>query len=267
MLDAGIIKPCKSEWSFPVVIATKKDGKPRFCVDYRILNKKTRADRYPLSSMDETIDDLQGAEVYTNLEMLSGYWQLLMDSSCKEMTTFICKLGTFWWEVMPFGLMNAPAIFQRAMNEVFRHLPFVRVYLDDLVIFSKNMAEHLGHLKKVSELLAKKHLKIKLKNCAFAQIAVRLLGHAILRKEVDTNPLIPMKDENERVVEFQANLVQGIETVSRKDKDKTFTGRTRNFEKGEQGLVARGCALRDPPWPRLKKVLWPLHGRGGPTPF
>ena len=76
MLDAGIIKPCKSKWSFHVFIATKKDKKPRFCVDYRILNKKMRANRYPLPGMDETIDDLQGTEVYTNLEILFEYWQL-----------------------------------------------------------------------------------------------------------------------------------------------------------------------------------------------
>ena len=108
MLRAGVIRPISSECSFPIVIATKKDGKPRFCVDYRLLNMRMKADRFPLPKPQEIFDDMKGAVILTTLDFFTGYWQFLMSLRCREMTTFICFLGTFAFNVMPFGLMNAP---------------------------------------------------------------------------------------------------------------------------------------------------------------
>ena len=112
MLEAGIIKPASSAWSFPVVIATKKDGQPRFCVDYRQLNRVMKGDRWPIPLIQEIFDELKGSKVFTTLDLFSGYWQILMCDCCAEKTTFVCRYGTYQFQVMPFGLMNAPATFQ-----------------------------------------------------------------------------------------------------------------------------------------------------------
>ena len=136
MLEAGIITPATSAWSFPIVIVSKKDGKPRFCVDYRSLNQRMKPDRWPIPRIQEIFDDLEGSVVFSTLDLFSGYWQVRMANECKEFTTFVCRFGTFKFEVMPFGLMNAPSTFQRMMDVILAGLKFVRVYLDDVVVLS-----------------------------------------------------------------------------------------------------------------------------------
>ena len=179
MEKAGIIKPSASAWSFPVVIVRKKDGKPRFCVDYRLLNRNMKPDKWPLPKIEEIFDDLEGGKVFSTLDLFSGYWQVRMAEECKEKTTFVCRYGTFKFEVMPFGLMNAPSTFQRMMDYVFRDLPFVRVYLDDVVVFSYSMSAHVEHLLQVFQVIAKSGLKLKIEKCAFAQSQTKPLGHVV----------------------------------------------------------------------------------------
>ena len=179
MLSAGIITPSTSAWSFPVVMATKKDGKPRFCVDYRTLNQVMKPDRWPLPKIEVIFDDFEGANVFSTLDLFSGYWQVRMAEQCKEVTTFVCRYGTFKFEVMPFGLMNAPSIFQRMMDLIFRNCPFVRVYLDDVVFFSADLKEHVEHLSAVFATSAKHGLKLKVSKCSFAHSKIKLLGHVI----------------------------------------------------------------------------------------
>ena len=179
MLSAGIITPSTSAWSFPVVIATKKDGKPRFCVDYRTLNQVMKPDRWPLPKIEVIFDDFEGANVFSTLDLFSGYWQVRMAAQCKEVTTFVCRYGTFKFEVMPFGLMNAPSIFQRMMDLIFRNCPFVRAYLDDVVVFSADLKEHIEHLCAVFATIAKHGLKLKVSKCSFAHSKIKLLGHVI----------------------------------------------------------------------------------------
>ena len=179
LLDAGIIVPASSAWSFPIVIASKKDGSLRFCVDYRSLNRVMKADRWPLPRIEEIFDDLRGSTVFTTLDLFTGYWQVKMSETCKEMTTFVTRYGTFQFEVMPFGLMNAPSTFQRMMDVVLKGLEFVRVYIDDIVVFSKSMDDHISHLTDVFARLSDHNLKVKLSKCHFAQPQVKLLGHVI----------------------------------------------------------------------------------------
>lgn len=131
MLDAGRITPSSCAWSFPVVMISKKDGKSRFCVDYRALNTKMKLNRWLLPKVTEIFDNLEGSGYFTTLDLFYGYWQVRIDEKCKEMTTSVCRYGTYKFEVMPFGLMHAPSTFLRMMDIVFRALPFVRVYLDD----------------------------------------------------------------------------------------------------------------------------------------
>ena len=178
-MDAGIIVPASSDWSFPVVIASKRDGSLRFCVDYRSLNKVMNADRWPLPHIEEIFDDLRGKTVFTTLDLFTGYWQVRMADASKEMTTFITRYGTFQFEVMPFGLMNAPSTFQRMMDIVLQGFSVVRVYIDDVVVFSKSLDEHVRHLKEVFIRISKHHLKVKLSKCHFAEPSIQLLGHIV----------------------------------------------------------------------------------------
>ena len=188
MLEAGVIRPVESEWAFPILLVGKPDGSVRFCVDFRRLNEKMHRDNYPLPHIEDILDGMEGARVFSTIDLFSGYWQVRLSPECSQYATFICHLGTFAFQVTPYGLRNAPATFQRMMCEVFQDLKFVRVYMDDIVVFSKTMEEHLNHLAQVFARLSKKKLKIKLQKCDFAKRAVRLLGHIISKEGINTDP-------------------------------------------------------------------------------
>ena len=140
MLAKNVIRISSSPYAAGIVIALKKDGTLRLCIDYRLLlNKITIKDKFPLPRIDDTIDALYGARYFSTLDLLSGYWQIEINEADKHKTAFICKLGLFEFNRMPFGLTNAPITFQRAMNNIFKNelYKFVLVYLDDIIIYSK----------------------------------------------------------------------------------------------------------------------------------
>ena len=141
MLELGVIEPSTSEWAAPVVFASKKDGSLRFCVDYRRLNAVTVRDSYPIPRMDECIDSLGGAQVFSTLDCNSGYWQVDIPVTDREKTAFVTHHGLFQYTRMPFGLRNAPATFQRPIDIVLSSVKwqFALVYLDDIAIFSPNL--------------------------------------------------------------------------------------------------------------------------------
>ena len=144
MLDAEVIRRSNSPWSFPVVIVDKKDGTKRFCVDFRKLNQVTKKNSYPLPLIDDILALLGKAKFFTSLDLKSGYWQVLMDEKDKEKTAFACHRGLFEFNVMPFGLSNAPAVFQELMSIVLNGCnAFAIAYLDDILIFSETFDEHI----------------------------------------------------------------------------------------------------------------------------
>ena len=147
-----------------------------------------KADRWPLPKIEEIFDDLEGSAYVTSLDLFSGYWQIRMAQQCKEMTTFVCRYGTYKFEVIPFGLLNAPSIFQRMMDTIVRGLPFVRVYLDDVVIFSKTLEKHLGHPQQVFDVIEEAGLKLKLSNCIFAQAKIKWLEHVVDKSGIAVDP-------------------------------------------------------------------------------
>ncbi len=118
MLDQGVIEPCQSRWASPVVLVTKKDGSIRFCVDYHKLNDVTHKDAYPLPRIDDTLDTLWGSQYFSTLNLYSGYWQVKMDPADIDKTAFVTRQGLFRFTVMPFGLCNAPATFERLIELV-----------------------------------------------------------------------------------------------------------------------------------------------------
>jgi transposase InsO family protein/dUTPase len=184
MLKAGVIVPSRSPWTSPVVLVSKKDGTVRFCVDYRKLNQLTKKDSYPLPRIDLMLEKFHDIEYFSTLDLTSGYWQVPMDPTSQEKTAFTSNHGIFEFKVMPFGLTNAPSSFQRLMDEVLQPIlgKFVLVYLDDLIIFSKDLPQHIVHLKTVFELLDRYNLKVKLKKCSLAKKELVYLGYKISNK-------------------------------------------------------------------------------------
>jgi hypothetical protein len=138
MLEAGIISKSRSPWASPVVLAPKANGKLRFCVDLRKVNEVTAKEIYPLPRIDDTLESLEGAKYFTAFDLASGYWQIPMDPTTKEKTAFVTHEGLYEFNVMPFGLVNAPATFQRMMNHIISNLRWqsAMVYLDDIIIYS-----------------------------------------------------------------------------------------------------------------------------------
>ena len=138
METSGIIRKSYSPWASPVVIIDKKDGSKRFCIDFRKINDITKTDAHPLPRIDDLLEQFRTARYFSSMDLASGYWQVEMDEQDKEKTAFTCHLGLYEFNVMPFGLKNAPATFQRLMNYVLRDYlyEFAVVYIDDILVYS-----------------------------------------------------------------------------------------------------------------------------------
>ena len=190
MLDIGAIRKSHSLWASVVVLVNKKDGGLRFCIDLRKLNEWTIKDAYSLSRIDETLDSLQGSQWFSSLDMKSGYWQVEMDEESKPLTAFtVGPLGFYECERMPFGLTNAPAMFQRLVETCLGDLSlhWCIIYLDDIVIFSKDLASHLQRLEAVFWKLEEAGLKLKPSKCKLFRRQLAYLGHVISAKGVATD--------------------------------------------------------------------------------
>ena len=190
MLKKDIIQPSDSPWASPIVLVTKKNGSTRFCVDYRKLNAATRKDAYPLPRIDDTLDTLGNSKWFSTLDLISGYWQVQVDPRDREKTAFSTPDGHFEFKVLPFGLCNAPATFQRLMDLVLSGLQWSRclVYLDDVIIVGKDFAEHLQNLQAVFRRLQSAGLKLQPAKCAFLRKEVNYLGHVVSENGVSTDP-------------------------------------------------------------------------------
>ena len=190
MLKEEIITPSNSPWASPVVLAPKKDGSLRFCVDYRKLNALTIRDAYPIPRIDDTLDALEEAKFISTLDLRSGYWQVQMDPKSQARTAFITHKGLFEFKVMPYGLMNAPATFQRLMDIVLAGLKWqcCLVYIDDVIIYSSTFERHLNDLKQVFEALRQANLTVKASKCYFCRKEIKYLGHIITRDGVKPDP-------------------------------------------------------------------------------
>jgi len=190
MLARKVIQPSTSPWASPVVLVKKKDGSTRFCIDYRKINTITHKDAYPLPRIDDTLDTLSGAKWFSTVDLLSGYWQVEVAEEDKPKTAFATREGLYEFNVMPFGLCNAPATFQRLMDLVLAGVQWTQclVYLDDVIIIGRDFEEHLHNLSTVLQKLREAGLRLKPSKCSFCQESVSFLGHIVSREGVSTDP-------------------------------------------------------------------------------
>nr|GEY26615.1 putative reverse transcriptase domain-containing protein [Tanacetum cinerariifolium] len=188
--DKGFIRPSSSPWGAPVLFVQKKDVSFRICIDYRELNKLTVKNRYPLPRIDDLFDQLQGSSIYSKIDLRSGYHQVRVREQDILKTTFRTRYGHYEFQVMPFRLTNALAVFMDLMNRVCKPYleKFVIVFIDDILIYSKNEKEHEEHLKAILRLPKEEKLYAKLSKCEFWISNVHFLGHVIDSRGIHVDP-------------------------------------------------------------------------------
>ncbi len=190
LLKQDVIERSTSPWASPIVLVRKKNGKIRPCVDYRKLNDVTYKDAYPLPRIQDCLDAMAGASVFSTLDMTSGYYQVPVKADDKPKTAFVTKRGLFQFKTMPFGLSNAPATFQRLMELALSGLQWTTclIYLDDVIIFASSFNEHLSRIQIILERFRKANLKLKPEKCQLFQGQVTFLGHVVSREGIRPDP-------------------------------------------------------------------------------
>ena len=239
LLDADMVRPSQSMFNAPVLLVKKANGSLRFCIDYRRLNDITIKDGYRLPRIDDALDLMAHSNYFTSLDFATGYFQVPLAETDKEKTAFATRKGIFEWNVMPMGLCNAPATFQRIMDVVLSGLTWgaCLCYIDDIIIFSETFPEHLEHLKEVFARLESVNLQLRAEKCDFAKRELLYLGHILSREGVRTNPglissvrdCVPPTNRSEvrsflgltnyyrRFVRKYASIVHPIQRLTRED--------------------------------------------------
>jgi hypothetical protein len=190
MMDKGYIRPSVSPWGAPILFVKKKDDTLRLCIDYKQLNKVTIKNKYPLPRIDDLFDQLVGTSIFSKIDLRSGYHQVRIKDEDIHKIAFRTRYGHYEFVVVPFGLTNAPATFMCLMNNVLNKFldKFVLVFIDDILIYSKNREEHEENLRLVLQVLKEHQLYAKFNKCEFFQKEIHYLGHVLSEEGVAVDP-------------------------------------------------------------------------------
>ena len=197
MLQHNIIRESESSWSSPCVLVPKANGTVRFCTDYRKLNTVTRTDVYPIPRVDDCIDRIGNAQYVTKIDLLKGYWGVPLSERAREVSAFVTHAGLYEYNVMPFGMKNAPATFQRMMEKVLQGLTYSYAYIDDVVIRSDSWTDHCQHVRVVLGRLRDANLTVNLAKSEFGCATVTYLGF-----EIGQGKLAPIDAKVRAITDF-----------------------------------------------------------------
>ena len=270
LLKAGFIAEVESsDWLFPIVVVPKKNGKIRVCVDFRKLNEQTIKDPFPLPFADTMLDQIAGAEMYSFADGYSGYNQISLAKEDREKTTFITEWGAFMYMVMPFGLCNAPATFQRAMMTIFREYlqKFMAIFVDDFTVYS-NKEEHLAFLRLVLLRCREKKICLNPFKCLFGADRGEVLGHIVSREGIEmTDSKVKAmleaaapKNANEvssflgfinfyrRFIDKLAELASPLYALTKKDVEFSWDQQAQTGFEAIKKIIATKPILRQPKW-------------------
>ena len=216
MLERGIIRSSRNPWASLVVLVKKKDGTSCLCVDYCKVNSVTRKDAYPLPRVDDLFDTLAGSRLFSTLDLISGYWQVEVHPGDKEKTAFCTSEGLYEFNVMPFGLCNGPATFQRLIKLLLAGVQWSSclVYLDDIIVLGKTFEDHLKHLSQVFQRLRDAKLKLKVKKCSLCRETVQFLGHVVSSKGIAADPAEIQRVVNWPVPTYQCEVQRFLGLIS-----------------------------------------------------
>ena len=184
MLKNDIIEESQSNWSSPCILVPKHDGGFRFCTDFRKVNDKTKSDSFPIPRIADCIDQIGNAKFVSTFDMLKGYWQVPLTQRAREISAFVTPSGLYQYKVMPFGMKNAPATFQRMVNKLVRDIDGCEGYIDDVVIFSDNWSDHIRQIKRFFQIMREAKLIINLMKSEFGKATVKYLGHIVGQGQV-----------------------------------------------------------------------------------
>eukprot|EP00741_Cyanophora_paradoxa_P023218 tig00021579_g22426.t1 len=236
LLKDGLIEPSQAGYGSPVVLAPKKDGTMRFCVDYRRLNNLIEGDVFPLPRIDDQLERLQGSSIFSVGDCLSGFWQLGLEEASRDYTTFLLPWGAWKWVCTPFGLKSAPSAFCRAVSSVLGDLlsTCVVAYVDDLTLHSLTVAQHLIDLEAFFAALARGNLKLKPSKCHFMVREIDLLGHRVSAQGVrmDTKKVEVISKITERELQTVEHM-------------RSFLGMTGFYRRFIRNYTRRELPLRD----------------------
>lgn len=253
LYNLGIIEPSLSSYSSPVVPVRKKDGSIRLCIDYRALNKVTKADKFPLPNLSDSIFGLHEVKYFTKLDLVRGYYQVPLEEESREYTAFSTPHGHWQFNRLSFGLKNAPSAFQREMQTVLRDFPWkkVVVYIDDILIMGNSFEEHLYLVKRVLAMLELHGIKIKPAKCEWFSTEVEFLGHVVSRNGIKKTPQYVKKiDEFPRptnvrqlreflgLVNFQRKFVPGCSELQKPLSSLTGGAKTKKLEWTEEMIAS-----------------------------